>query len=51
MCRHNINLEEFSPNNLKRNQWSLIELDKDEYLKECEFLFRNSFSELVGFSK
>jgi hypothetical protein len=48
MCRNNVDLKNYEKNALKKNQWSLLEIDNEEYIEECNELFLNSFNELIG---
>lgn len=47
MCRHSINLNE----NKNKDQWNVVDLDKDEYIKESNILFKSVFSDFINLSK
>jgi hypothetical protein len=51
MCRHEINLAEYDIKNPKKSQWNIIDIDNEEYMNECNILFKNVFSEFIGNSK
>ena len=51
MCRHDVNLTDYEGKTTKNKQWNLIDIDNEEYIKECNMLFKNAFSDFIGSSK
>jgi hypothetical protein len=48
MCRHVIDKEQCESENFGKVQWSLIDIDNEEYMNECNTLFFNTFSDFIG---
>jgi hypothetical protein len=48
MCRLSVNLNNYKEEDIKKNQWNLLDIDSGEYISEIDKLFKAAFKELFG---